>query len=881
VAEKTLTIATAIGAQSPIGESWPLMLAMVQGSEGISMPFCYDVTLYRPEADSGGRPMPEIDATELINTAATIGIRIDDGQWIYRTGIIASVEKAGTSNVRHETQTNYFIYNARIVPAFKMLDNEVTFRVFEKMNLQQIFQEVIKDFPSITSPSYINFGQLTSDDMPQIEYCVQFGESSFNFMSRLMAQHGIWYMFEHRQTADSTANETMVLGKQVSYVQQCGNDQMSVVLYDASETEIAPFTRSYHPAHHHVWVGDFNDLIPTVPIGADTDVEQAYDLQPKEPKITSRFRLDRFPRDVLNQAGNGIQAAADQNAEAIIRSEETGVYVAKGQSKNRTFMAGRAFQIIKDDTNAAGTDKNYLISALSFTAAEYSYGHTTGWDIANLLGDLSWKMFAPSGNKTGKRVLSALNNLSAAGLSNYLQNEGPYALGHAFYRNSGVQNNGGATKPWFFPFFAGGYIAAAPLGMQALIDRVDHIIDRHDDDYGNAFLVIPWDPGKGLWRFPLPLAASPVVNGPHLAVVIGKKGTDESERGHIYNNTEGRVRIRFAWQRTVPQAGQPTAPVSPGSDTDPQASDRRTCWVRVSEAWAGRQYGSQFLPRIGDEVIVSFIDGDPNRPIITGRVYNSVAYQPFGQSGTITPARSGFKTQSTPMPANSNQQFHLLRFDDTPGKEQLLLRSQGRTDVTTLGSYFDTISGSYNLTIGGKDPPHNKIWGDDITKVFRHCDLHVGDPALGGSMHTLSENNYELTVKKDTILDLQQDLTTVVKGTVSVNAASLVLEATKKLTLKVGSNSIVITPIAIYLNGSLLNHNSGDGSPDSSVNGVLQDLMNPTAADPGTPEDWLAKQKGGGSMTVGAHAAIAKHAPPSKLNPNFEMLIDPSGPEDV
>jgi uncharacterized protein involved in type VI secretion and phage assembly len=841
----TLTIDTIKGLQEDFDDDTaPFLLAMVQGSEGISTPFVYDVTLYRPES------LPEIQPSEMINTQASIGIRHDDNKWIRRRGMISAMAKTGTTNVRYEAQNNFFVYTARIVPAFKMLDSEVTFRVFEDMNLQDIFGELLKDFPSIPhlgSENYVDFSQLTADDMPKLDYCVQFGESTYNFLCRLMAQFGIWYIFDHRYDREQSVNETMVLGKSLGLLQQCEHDQMKVVLYDAKKDAIAAFSRAYTPAHHHVWCADFNESDPTQPPvepkgGGDRDVSAQFDLMPNEPKTVSRFSVEQFPN-------NG-------DAETAMRLEESGVYVGQGQTENRTFLAGRTFQIIKDETGAAGTDKNFLITTLSFAAYENSYGHSTGWDLLNLLGDFTWKLFTPE----GKRALSVLGNMSTQGMANYLQNEGPWAT------RFGLDNNGGATKPYFPNFFAGGLIAMGAGAIQALFDGIDKIIKRHDDKYGNAFMAIP-AASSGMWRMPLPSAKQPTVNGSHLAVVIGTDGTEESQRGQIYSNEKGQVRIRFGWQRTVPLASGATT-------TDPLKSDKRAAWVRVSDGWAGRQYGTQYLPRIGDEVVVTFIDGDPSRPLIIGRVYNDYAHQPFDPVNE--PARSGIKTQSTPKDYNSAQRFHLIRFDDAMNKEQFLIRSQGRTDVTTLGTYYDTIGGSRNLTIGGKDVPKQIVWGDQITKIYRNYDLHVGDP-IGGSMHTQVENNYELTVKKDTLLDLEQNLTAVVKQAVSINGASIVLEASQKITLKVGSSSIVLTPCAIYIQGPMHNENCGDGGADSAASATLQNLMDPAAADPGTPADWLAKQAGGGGGGPGTHTAEAQHAPPCAVDPDNNVCVDPDG----
>src|SRR4029077_9218468 len=111
-------------------------------------------------------------------------------------------------------------------------------------------------------------------------------------------------------------------------------------------------------------------------------------------------------------------------------------------------------------------------------------------------------------------------------------------------------------------------------------------------------------------RAPLPTDwTKPVAHGPHLAVVIGLDGTN-TKKGELHADPLGRIRVRFPWDRGPKE--------NPG---DQFKRGDNACWVRVSDGWAGRRFGIQFLPRIGHEVIVDFLDGDPDRPIVTGRVY--------------------------------------------------------------------------------------------------------------------------------------------------------------------------------------------------------------------------------------------------------------------
>ena len=102
----------------------------------------------------------------------------------------------------------------------------------------------------------------------------------------------------------------------------------------------------------------------------------------------------------------------------------------------------------------------------------------------------------------------------------------------------------------------------------------------------------------------------------------------------------------------------------------------------------------QFLPRVGEEVLVDFIDGDPDRPIVTGRVYNAVHKPPFELKKYRL--QSGIKTRAVPLGEKDKDKFHMLRFDDTAGSEQVLVRSQRRLDIRAFGSTYETTGGNRN-----------------------------------------------------------------------------------------------------------------------------------------------------------------------------------------
>jgi type VI secretion system secreted protein VgrG len=144
------------------------------------------------------------------------------------------------------------------------------------------------------------------------------------------------------------------------------------------------------------------------------------------------------------------------------------------------------------------------------------------------------------------------------------------------------------------------------------------------------------------------LTPKPVVQGPQTAIVVGPGGEE------IYTDQYGRVKVQFHWDR------------------EGQRNESSSCWMRVSQVWAGKQWGAIHIPRIGQEVIVDFLEGDPDQPIITGRVYNGTNMPPYGLPGGKV--ISGIKSNSTKGGGGYNEYV----FDDTKGNE--LIREHGQYD---------------------------------------------------------------------------------------------------------------------------------------------------------------------------------------------------------
>ncbi|MEJ1096772.1 MULTISPECIES: type VI secretion system tip protein TssI/VgrG [unclassified Pseudoxanthomonas] len=182
-------------------------------------------------------------------------------------------------------------------------------------------------------------------------------------------------------------------------------------------------------------------------------------------------------------------------------------------------------------------------------------------------------------------------------------------------------------------------VAMQHTGEQASSQEEDSADAAQGSSYGYTATVVP---AHVNWK-PAP-APRPILEGPQIAHVVGPEGEE------IHCDEHGRVQVWFPWDRAGPR-------------------ENSTCWIRVSQGWAGTMYGFMALPRIGHEVIVSFLEGDPDQPIITGRAYHAGNLPPYKLPRHKT--RTTFKTQT-----HKGEGFNELRFEDEAGQEEIFVHAQ-------------------------------------------------------------------------------------------------------------------------------------------------------------------------------------------------------------
>jgi uncharacterized protein involved in type VI secretion and phage assembly len=868
----------------------PLLLVKIAGVEGISRLFGYDLVMLRDAggaqgATSNGEKRPPIDATKLIDTHVVIGARPDkDKNFLKRAGMFEAFEDILGIDIAHALPgkignvRDFHIYRARVVPWVKVLSRDICYRVFENKTvvdiIEAIYDEAKKSYPKLK----IDLSSLQNPPQPfaAIDYCVQFGESTLDFLFRIMARFGIWYYFGHSSGDESLVlNGTMILkGQWDRNVPVVGQSDVTIVDDNPGIGNIGKLVRRYRTPERRVAVGGFNYLDPTRPFYKDGSVDPREDLLKAEggtPSQTKWAGSTAFAEPLFadSDAAGSAKIAASQN--------QSEVSLLSCVTKNNTFAAGYYFHVEKnnnfdptDSTKKAFldiVDHDFIIDALAVTATDYTYISLPPDNLLGTLLDSAFNTVAAleadaldfSNNallrtslwatKTaGAKIYPAVNRNPALDPSN------PPAPGDLYWTaESNVASGLDVT--------AGGLVNTASSLLGYSVDVKQALIDHKNiQTFAVGAIAVPAAAPVDL---PLPLAARPVARGPHTAVVIGPDGADTRQQD-LYCDAIGRVRVRFPWDPGPPQSGSKLPPVFPFAQPDkPTTVGDNTCWVRVVEGWAGRHYGTQFLPRIGQEVLIDFLDGDPERPVITGRLYNAdrtTTNLPFPDASVkdtqlnkltdlpntvkSNPPLSGIKTWSIPTTDGDGRplptQFQLLRFSDKRGSEQFLIRAQHRLDITAFDKRYESIASDRHLTVGGKKNNPPEIAGDYIGKVFRHFYLHVGDPACptqSGNRITLLEQNEEIQVKKDSNQAIGGNWSTSVGGQATIDAngpdGTIVLNATTKISLVVGQSSIVITPAAIAITAPEVLINSSGPMPATPIEPQVDRPQEPTAADPG------------------------------------------------
>jgi Rhs element Vgr protein len=535
------------------------------GHEVLSDLYHYTVDLVSTDA---GIPL-----TSLAGRQAALQITLADGSRAVRSGYINVAELI-------ESDGGLAAYRINLVPWFWLATQASRNRIFQEKTVVQIFEEVVAAYsPRIKWRTTEDVDGFLADVRPR-SYCVQYRESDYAFLSRLLAEEGLGFTFAELVGADAT--------KQSNGSQSAGGDipepgpdpQHELVIFSDSQS----LPEDYSSLHQN---GGRGIRYHRAAAREEQDAIQAFGgLRQLQPAVTTLASYDYKAKSVVGAelgthhefAGKTLSAQASRletydyvgpyafasrdEAEhyALIHRE---AYEARnktriGQSSVRTFRPGLAFNLTESPLDEQGKDtkKRFLLTEIDH--AGYNNLPSEVMERAAQLIDDDWVQ----NTKDKEQETELMEAAKEHGYAN---------------RFNGIR----ADVPWR-PILADGTGAR--------------------------------------------LNPRPTAQGVQSAIVVGPNGeTSPSGADELYTDKLGRIKVRFHWQR---------------AETD---QDRATCWLRLASRNAGPGYGAQWIPRIGQEVLIGFLEADIDRPIVLGALYNGQ-----GEAGTAPTPGGESKRQSDP-----------------------------------------------------------------------------------------------------------------------------------------------------------------------------------------------------------------------------------------
>ncbi len=663
--------------ETPLGNG-KLLLQSFTGSEGLSELFDFQVELLAENATA-------INFDQLIGKDVSFGIDGTESRFIARdfNGIVVEFMQGLRD---HE----FTAYRMRVRPAIWKLTKTYQSRIFQHMTVPDILKKVLTGFEVVYE---------IQGDFEEREYCTQYRETDFAFVSRLMEEEGMFYFFKFTHGAHK-----LVLGNtRTSHPDILGT---SSLIFESTAGGLRDDERITLWQKKQIWGS-----------GKYTTWDHHFQLPHKhlEAQATSAIAVQVGKTShKLNLAQNEDLEVYDYPAAYAQRFDDIGRSGAVQDTLQNVFLDAKRTESIRIQQQETQT---LLIQAAS-----------------------NCRQITP-----GHKFL----------LQQHFDGDGKYVVLTTFHD-------------------------AAEADFRSAQSQED------ENHYNNRFTCLPYD----LPFRPPSVTQKPVIPGPQTAVVVGPGGEE------IFTDKYGRVKVQFHWDR------------------DGKYDADSSCWLRVGTMSAGKQWGSVFIPRVGHEVIVGFLEGDPDRPIIVGSVYNADTMPPYELPANKT--RSGIKSDSS----KGSSGFNEIRFEDKKGAEQIFTNAERNQDVRVKNDLMETVV----------HDSHRIVQNDHLEQITGDKHLSVkGDQneKIDGTVSLKAGMNYEAKVGMNHALEAGTEI--------HLKAGmNLVVESGATLTLKVGGSFINLNPAGVFISGPMVMINSG-GSAGSGAAANPDPPKKPKEADKANP----------------------------------------------
>ena len=632
---------------------------------------------------------------KLLGKVMTIHLAAEDGAKRKFTGTIVRVERLALRD-------GFVQFLAELRPWFWLLTQATNSRIFQNMTAVEIIEKIFREEHKIS-----DFKKSLSNTYQQREYCVQYRETDFDFVSRLMQEEGIYYYFDYSD-ADNKNEKLVMCDGPSAHTPITGEPKVEFRGGDDYVQRLGDFITEWAASESItsgvVSLGDFDFEKPT----ASLDTRSKTTTKPGH-SFKDKLELYDTPGHYLDTK------LGDNRAKVRMTAQDALFDRRRARASVRSLETGRKFTL-KDHPDK---DQNaeYLI-----TNAKYFLQTTEGYGFEKKEKDLD-------------------------------------------------------TGALEFP-----------------------------DDSGEMFMVeFDAQPAKTEFKS-LRTIAWPEISGLHTAIVTGKSGEE------IWTDKYGRIKVQFHWDR------------------EGKKDEKTTCWVRVVTPWSGKNWGMISIPRIGQEVVIQFEEGDPDRPICTGMLYNADTMPPYTLPENQT--QTGIVTRSSKQ--GSADTFNELMFEDK--KDAELVRFQAQKDHEKLVKNMSTITVGYDkLDKGGNggDGCLSQVVKKNVDETIKEGDhtftIETGSQTVdiktdqtetieGKSTRTVTGNVAE-TVKTG------NKTTTVNTGNIQVDAKSgkITMTAMQSIELKVGGSSIKLDPTSVTIKSTMIkvqaNAKLDAKSPMTTVNG--------------------------------------------------------------
>ncbi|MBK9154975.1 MAG: type VI secretion system tip protein VgrG [Chloracidobacterium sp.] len=692
------------------------MIERLRCTEGLNQLFHIELDIVHEEQFEGFEPTA-VDPQKILGNPMVISAHQPGPTTRYFNGICIRFSQGGRD-------ARFSSYRAELVPKVWMLTQISRSRIFQNKTVPEILDEVLE--------GYEVDNEINTEGFKPRNYCVQYRESDWDFVSRLMEEEGIYYYFEHTKE-----NHKLILGNT--------------------------------PTSHRV--------------------------TPTAAKIT--YGLER-------------SELKDQWIPAIYKwRTDDRMFTGKVELRDYHFqLPTNNLQAIQTSLFEVGKNKELEVY-------DWPGGYAKRFDGIDPSGDENSSRLDPIFDDRERTVKIRQEELDAK----YKQ---AVAVSNccaitAGYRFSLIDH---PTKKNNIDYIV---VAAEHEAYQSPTYISDDVVEA---PYSVHFTCMPHGGGHAPFR-PERKTPKPIVHGSQTAVVVGNPADE------IFVDKYGRVKVHFHWDR---------------SDHNDQ---RASAWIRVGQLLAGNKWGAAFWPRVGQEVIVDFLEGDPDQPIIVGSTYNekNLPHYELDKYKTL----SYIKTHSTPKAKGFNE----LRFEDKAKKEQVFIHSQKRYDLRARGSMYETCGGNRQEVIGWsvQDGDEEDKGGNLATTVGGNFDLHVcSDQYIG-----VDQDCYEV-IKGNRTEGFDGYHHTAVKNFIEKNSKTITLEASQKITLMVGSSCIIVDMMGITIQGPMVKINSG-GAGVPMTPALIAPPLDAEHADTGEPGYLDRPRTGGGGGGRNWGTTNIQHAP--------------------